>query len=552
MIFLKLLTSAPITLLELKVPVKTIMTDYTLTFVTENPVMRLTLRARLTSIVGLLCILLIVAAIWGIIGLRAADQRAQNAYQNELLPLQYSSRLYRMVQEQSATLFDALRYWTDSSEVEKRLARIAQYGEQIAKDRQTWQQLSFDAQTKPLSQKFISHLDGWQTALKDAGELLKGGNPSGALVVIETRLRSGSQLLQQDIDQLDALMRQHAELTYQQSNSDYQLARNSLIIILLVGLSVALVFGWLLIRSINRSIAQARELAESIAAGELNHDIGSVSRDEMGELMQSLLRMDVRLAEIVRDVGESATALSDAARQMADGNDDLSERTHSQASSLEQTAASMEQMTATVKHNADNAAQANELATDVRHQAERGSSVLRDAVSAMEEIESSSKRIADINRVIDEIAFQTNLLALNAAVEAARAGEQGRGFAVVASEVRQLAQRSAGAAHEIKALIDASVGKVEAGSALVQRSGAMLNDINQGVARVVDIVGEIAVASRQQSSGIEQVNTAVIQMDGATQQNASLVQEASAASQTVSEHAGLLVEKMAFFRLQQR
>ncbi|WP_312666596.1 methyl-accepting chemotaxis protein, partial [Pantoea sp. CTOTU49201] len=262
--------------------------------------MRLTLRARLTSIVGLLCILLIVAAIWGIIGLRAADQRAQNAYQNELLPLQYSSRLYRMVQEQSSTLFDALRYWTDSSEVEKRLARITHYGEQIAKDRQTWQQLSFDAQTKPLSQQFITHLDGWQSALKDAGELLKGGNPSGALVVIETRLRSGSQLLQQDIDQLDALMRQHAELTYQQSNSDYQLARNSLIIILLVGLSVALVFGWLLIRSINRSIGQARELAESIAAGELNHDIGSVSRDEMGELMQSLLRMDVRLAEIVR------------------------------------------------------------------------------------------------------------------------------------------------------------------------------------------------------------------------------------------------------------
>ncbi|MCT6588509.1 MCP four helix bundle domain-containing protein [Pantoea dispersa] len=218
--------------------------------------MRLTLRARLAAIVSLLCLLLIIAAVWGIIGLRAADQRAQNAYQNELLPLQYSSRLYRMVQEQSATLFDALRYWTDSSEVEKRLARIAQYGQQINADRHTWQQLAFDAQTKPLSQRFLTHLDGWQGALHEAGELLKGGNPSAALVVIETRLRSGSQLLQQDIDQLDALMRQHAQTAWQQGNRDYLLARNSLIAILLLGLSLALVSGWLLIRSINRSIAR--------------------------------------------------------------------------------------------------------------------------------------------------------------------------------------------------------------------------------------------------------------------------------------------------------
>ncbi|WP_455816683.1 methyl-accepting chemotaxis protein [Pseudomonas cerasi] len=233
---------------------------------------------------------------------------------------------------------------------------------------------------------------------------------------------------------------------------------------------------------------------------------------------------------------------------MAEGNQDLSGRTHAQASSLEQTAASMEQMTATVKHNADNAAQANELAMTVREQALHGSKVLDEAVGAMREIESSSKQIADINRVIDEIAFQTNLLALNAAVEAARAGEMGRGFAVVASEVRQLSQRSAQAAQQIKTLIQASVSKVNTGSSLVMRSGEMLQEINGGVARVVAIVGEIAVASRQQSSGIEQVNVAVIQMDSATQQNAALVQQASSASQTVNQHAELLVEKMAFFR----
>lgn len=513
--------------------------------------MRLTIRARLIGIVGLLCVLLIVAAVWGIIGLRAADQRAVTTYDTELLPLQTTSRLFRTAQLQSATLFEALRYWTDAGEVDKRLDKISQLGAQIATDRDTFKTLPRVPGTETLSSKLLTDLAAFSTALDDAGKQLKSGNPSAALVIIETRLRSGSEALQQGIDQLDLQMRQQAELNYQQSNSSYQLARNSLVVILLGGLCLALVAGWLLVRSIARAVTAARQLAESIADGQLDHHIDRFSHDEMGELMRSLATMDIRLSGIVREVGESAVALNDAARQMAEGNDDLSERTHSQASSLEQTAASMEQMTATVKHNADNASQANELAMSVREQAKRGSTVLRDAVVAMQEIESSSKRIADINGVIDEIAFQTNLLALNAAVEAARAGEQGRGFAVVAAEVRQLAQRSSKAAQEIKELIQASVNKVDTGSSLVVRSGEMLDEINSGVARVVDIVGEIAIASREQSSGIDQVNVAVIQMDSATQQNAALVEEATAASQTVSEHAGLLVEKMAFFQLQE-
>lgn len=513
--------------------------------------MRLTIRARLIGIVGLLCVLLIVAAVWGIIGLRAADQRAANTYDTELLPLQTTSRLFRTAQLQSATLFEALRYWTDAGEVDKRLDKINQFGAQIAKDRDTFKTLPRVPGTETLSDKLLTDLTGFSTALEDAGQQLKSGNPSAALVIIETRLRSGSEALQQGIDSLDSQMRQHAEQNYQQSASSYQLARNSLIVILVGGLCLALISGWLLVRSIARSVSAARQLAESIADGQLDHHIDRFSHDEMGELMRSLATMDIRLSGIVREVGESAVALNDAARQMAEGNDDLSERTHSQASSLEQTAASMEQMTATVKHNADNASQANELAMSVREQAKRGSTVLQDAVVAMQEIESSSKRIADINSVIDDIAFQTNLLALNAAVEAARAGEQGRGFAVVAAEVRQLAQRSSTAAQEIKALIQASVSKVDTGSSLVVRSGEMLDEINSGVARVVDIVGEIAIASREQSSGIDQVNVAVIQMDSATQQNAALVEEATAASQTVSEHAGLLVEKMAFFQLRE-
>ncbi|WP_082212586.1 methyl-accepting chemotaxis protein [Erwinia sp. 9145] len=513
--------------------------------------MRLTIRARLIGIVGLLCVLLIVSAVWGIIGLRAADQRAATTYRTELLPLQTTSRLFRTAQLQSATLFEALRYWTDPAEVDKRLEKISRYADQIAQDRTRLNAMPRIPGTEALSAKLLDELNVYQAALTEAGKLLKAGNPSGALVIIETQLRSGSEALQADMDRLDAQMRQHAGKNYEESASSYALARNSLIAILAIGLCLALVAGWMLIRSIARAITAARRFAESIAEGQLNHHVTHFSSDEMGELMRSLATMDVRLAEIVREVGESAGALNDAARQMAAGNDDLSERTHSQASSLEQTAASMEQMTATVKHNADNAAQANELAVTVREQAQRGSNVLQEAVGAMQEIESSSKRIADINRVIDEIAFQTNLLALNAAVEAARAGEQGRGFAVVASEVRQLAQRSSKAAQEIKELIQASVSKVDTGSSLVMRSGEMLMEINNGVARVVDIVGEIAIASREQSSGIDQVNIAVTQMDSATQQNASLVQEATAASQTVSEHAGLLVEKMSFFRLQE-
>lgn len=511
--------------------------------------MRLTIRTRLTGIVGLLCILLAVATVWGIVGLRAADQRAISTYRTELLPLQHSSKLYRLAQLQSATLFETLRYWTDSDEVSLRMRQIDHYRKQIVAEQKSYQATFAIPGSEKLRNDFINNLTQYQTALTDAGALLTSGNPSGALVIIETRLRTGSLALQQNIDGLDNLMRQHAERNYADSSAAYATMRNSMAAILAGGLLMAFITGGLLIRSLTASIQRARRLAESISAGGLNHHMGAIPHDEMGELMQALAKMDARLSSIVRDVGESAVALSSAAGQMADGNHDLSARTHSQASSLEQTAASMEQMTATVKFNAENALQASELAQNVREQAQRGSAELTNAVTAMRDIEESSKKIGDINRVIDEIAFQTNLLALNAAVEAARAGEQGRGFAVVASEVRQLAQRSAKAAQEIKILIQASVSKVDAGSKLVLRSGETLNEINGGMAKMVEYVADIAVASRQQSSGIEQVNLAVVQMDGATQQNAALVEEATAASQTVNDHAARLVDKMAFFHL---
>jgi methyl-accepting chemotaxis protein len=317
---------------------------------------------------------------------------------------------------------------------------------------------------------------------------------------------------------------------------------------IIVGIGFAAMLGFLLIRSIASTLTAAVNIADRIASGQLGNEVRIESADELGKLLESLKRMDGKLVEIVGGVRGSADAVGAAARQLSHGNDDLSQRTQEQAAALEETASSMEQMTATVKQNADNARQANQLAVGASQQAEKGGAVVQRAIGAMGEINTSSRKIADIISVIDEIAFQTNLLALNAAVEAARAGEQGRGFAVVATEVRNLAQRSASAAKEIKDLINDSVDKVKVGSQLVDESGKTLSEIMDSVKKVTDIVAEIAAASEEQSAGIEQVNNAVGQMDNVTQQNAALVEEASAASKAMEQQSATLVAQIGYFR----
>ncbi|MDQ3775167.1 MAG: methyl-accepting chemotaxis protein [Pseudomonadota bacterium] len=311
------------------------------------------------------------------------------------------------------------------------------------------------------------------------------------------------------------------------------------------------VLGFAVTRDVERSAAATAAVASAIAKGDLTSTIKVIGRDEGAWLLHELKTMQKKLIEVTIEVRRTAVAVYSGAHQIVQGNTDLSSRTEEQASSLEETASSMEEFTGTLRQNANNAREANQLSSNARQQAERGGAVVRAAIAAMAEINASAKRIADIIGVIDEIAFQTNLLALNAAVEAARAGEQGRGFAVVASEVRNLAQRSAGAAKEIKDLIQDSVRKVEDGSKLVDQSGAALGEIVSSVKRVSDMIAEIAAASQEQSSGIEQVNRAITQMDQATQQNAALVEEAAAASESLEEQANHLTEIMEFFKLQE-
>ncbi|CAN7572768.1 methyl-accepting chemotaxis protein [Massilia sp. LjRoot122] len=312
---------------------------------------------------------------------------------------------------------------------------------------------------------------------------------------------------------------------------------------------LALFMAYQLGRNISIPLRRAVNLASKVAQGDLTSDVKVRTKDEAGELMAALKDMNASLVAIVSKVRAGTGAIATAAGEISAGNQDLSSRTEQQASSLEETASSMEELTSTVKQNADNARQATQLAASAADTAVRGGEVVAEVVMTMGSINEASRKIADIITVIDGIAFQTNILALNAAVEAARAGEQGRGFAVVAGEVRNLAQRSAAAAKEIKGLIGDSVSRVEAGSRLVDQAGRTMDEVVSSVKRVSDIISEIAAASEEQREGIEQVNGAIAQMDEVTQQNAALVEQAAAAAAAMREQAGGLAQLVDTFQL---
>ncbi|WP_332856566.1 methyl-accepting chemotaxis protein [Duganella sp. S19_KUP01_CR8] len=379
--------------------------------------------------------------------------------------------------------------------------------------------------------------------------LAKDGKRDEAVALLLSELRPTQRVYMGELDKLIELQNRLMTSSAHEAEADVKGAKVKVLALSLAALVISILVTYFATRSITTPLLEAVGVARRVADGDLTSDISVEAQDETGQLMQALKEMNDSLLKIVSQVRNGTESMASGSRQIAIGNLDLSSRTEQQASSLEETASSMEEMTSTVKQNGENARQANTLAKSASQVAIKGGAVVSQVVVTMGAINESSRKIVDIISVIDGIAFQTNILALNAAVEAARAGEQGRGFAVVASEVRNLAQRSAAAAKEIKVLIGDSVEKIDFGSKLVGDAGSTMQEIVASVQRVTDIMGEITTASREQEAGIEQINQAVTEMDTVTQQNAALVEEAAAAAAALQEQASQLAEAVSVFKI---
>ena len=389
----------------------------------------------------------------------------------------------------------------------------------------------------------------YQQAKESAMKAKLEGKTEEASRIYNSEFMPNAKSYQGQVLEFLSSQRKSIDLTGREIARLYRSSFNLMVLLGVLILALGAVCAFLISRSITRPLAEAIKVAQTVAADDLTSHIEVKSTDETGQLMLALKSMKDNLSNIVGGVRQNAEGVATASAQIAQGNNDLSARTEQQASALEETAASMEQLSATVKQNADNAKQANQLALSASTVAIKGGEVVGQVVTTMKGINDSSKKIADIISVIDGIAFQTNILALNAAVEAARAGEQGRGFAVVASEVRSLAGRSADAAKEIKGLINASVERVEQGTALVDQAGHTMTEVVTSIKRVTDIMGEISAASAEQSAGVAQIGEAITQMDQATQQNAALVEESAAAAESLKGQAQQLVGAVAVFKL---
>ena len=511
--------------------------------------LRLAIGLRLGCAFAVVLVLLLIVAASGLRGVSETTEALHTMYEDRAVPVQQLSDVNRLLLRNRVLVMDMMAF-PSAQNIAKRDNELKQNIEAITVAWGKFSKTKMSAQARQAADAFIAlrkiYVDEALLPIRDA---VAAGRAEDARRVYHDTLSPVAAKVSDAMTALVGTEIADGRLEFERTQAD-----GRRLIMTVAGLSAtALVLGallaWLITRSITRPLAQAVDIAEAVARGDLTQQAVVRSNDETGRLLNALGAMVTSLVKVVGAVRSSSDSIATGSNQIATGNSDLSQRTEEQASNLQQTAASMDQLSSTVKATAETAQQAAELAAQSSEVAARGGTVVSQVVSTMEDIAASSKRIANIIGVIDGIAFQTNILALNAAVEAARAGELGRGFAVVASEVRSLAQRSADAAREIKTLIGASVDRVEAGSRLVVDAGSTMQEILAQVRKVADLLGEISSATTEQTTGIGQVSDAVAQLDQVTQQNAALVEESAAAAESLRQQADNLVEVVQVFRL---
>jgi len=505
---------------------------------------------------ALVLVLLVVVTVVGIVRMAQIQNRLDHVVSVNNVVTRLVVDMRNNVSERVTSL-RTLTLMTDPSDMEPELNR---FKEQTAK---------YDALQQKLSEKFALEASSEEKslltqvkeaesiampAIAKASQLYLANNAMDATRVMVKEIRPAQKKWLEALDQLGKMEDKQNAQSQVDAEAAFAGARNFMLTLLALAVAIGVAAAYFITRGLIKQLGgepgYTAKIAGSIAQGDLSVAIDTKSSDR-GSLLTEMKQMRNSLVDIVSQVRRGTQTITTASREISAGNIDLSSRTEQQASSLEKTASAMEELTSTVKQNADNAREANQLAATASDVARKGGEVVSQVVGTMGEINSSASKIADIIGVIDGIAFQTNILALNAAVEAARAGEQGRGFAVVASEVRNLAQRSAAAAKEIKTLIGDSVEKIGRGSKLVGQAGVTMEEVVDSVKRVTDIMSDIANASAEQSAGIEQVNLSIIEMDGMTQQNAALVEQAAAAFQSLQDQAAELQRVVSIFKLEE-
>jgi len=510
---------------------------------------KLTLRFRLIATLAVLGLLIAAIGVLGIYGMRSNHAALEQVYSNQLASSIAINNSKNFLNRARFGL-DRAVFHPDAPDVAKTIARAKGFIDDANKSWQTYLAMPRDGEeailAKTLETERTRYINDGMLALATA---IEQGNSERIEALSMKEMTALYGVFDKASVALDDYQLTTARHGFEASLALFTTLMWAAGLSVVFGLVLAIVSSVLLLRAIMRPLEQAIGHFDAMAHGDLSTTVVVDRQDEMGALLKGLASMQEQLSGTVRSVRDSSMSIATASAEIAAGNMNLSGRTEQQASSLEETASSLEELTSTVQHNADNVRQANNVARSASEVAIRGGKLVGDVVETMSAINASSKRIVDIISVIDGIAFQTNILALNAAVEAARAGEQGRGFAVVASEVRNLAQRSAAAAKEIKELIGTSVTNVEAGTALVDSTGTTMNEIVSSVKRVSDIMAEILAAGEEQTSGIGQINEAVSLMDQATQQNAALVEEAAAATGALQEQAQALQQMVSVFKV---